>query len=1056
MRNAEARRAFIFLLASLPTWCFGAMAAHAQSGGPGLDVPFRNVGPPQTGGRVTALAGLPGNYNVYYVGTAGGGLWKTVNGGDSWDPIFEHGPSGSIGAIELSPANPQVIWLGTGETDLRNGAIDGDGLFRSMDGGKSWQEMGFANTGQIGAISVDPRDPNVVVVGVLGHISGPNQQRGVFRSTDGGKTWSKVLYVDATTGCIQIVRVPGSPKTLFAAMFHIIRYPWLTIEAGSGSGIYRSTDGGATWHKLTRGLPQGPLGRIALAVAPSNPKRIYAMIYAEHGRLWMSNDEGDSWSFVSDNHALSARPFYFSAIAVSPQDENKLYFGALDFLESDDGGKTVHPIDEGVHGDDHAIWIDPDNGDHILNGNDGGAFETSDGGRHWRAFKNMPIGQYYAVSATATRNGTPYIICGGLQDNSGWCGPSSDLDREDLDMLAWKAVVGGDGNYVVPAPSDPSIIYTTAATVSAGAFYRYDTRTGVAVFHRPSWWVVNETGPENIKYRWALPTPIAVSSTDPNTVYVAANVVFKSTTGGNQWQVISPDLTRNDKDKQRETGKAPIAVEYTTVPDTIMGLSIAPTDPNVIWVGTDDGLVWVTRDGGGHWSNVRPKIPGVPYWARVYEVGVSPFDAGSAYIAMDASRVDDRRIYVYKTHDYGRSWQRITGGLPADVPGHVVREDPDRKGLLILGTDTSLYCSHDDGASWSLLSKQFPSTPVWDLRFVKGEHALVVATHGRSLFTFDNLRPLEEAGAASGRAFYAFSPAPGTLFHQQRLGLPDLPYYSVPNVPPGVRIAYYVRQPVQAGMQHRVRIVIRNGRGETVAERYDAAHPGLNEFAWNLRYDGPTGLDFERPAYTPARRRIPYGPLVLPGRYSIELSYGDTKQTLQAVVRPDPRLHVPEGQMRDYSRYALELRSEVSALDRMLNQIVVMRQRIARLEAAGRHDEADREARNLDAQLKGIEDQVFDPQIQHDAGEDMLHALFRTYGKLTRLFYVVSFSYYEVPSPAMVAAMKSVRQELDSALDRYNHFVTTAMPRLNSALRSAGIEPVEGVSEIRIGARAHI
>ena len=1048
MRKREGRFRPVRLAALIPILALGTVPAHARPAGPALDIPFRNVGPAISGGRVTAVAGIPGNYNVYYLGSAGGGLWKTVNGGDSWEPLFQHGPSGSIGAIELSPKDAQTLWLGTGESDLRNHAIDGDGLFRSSDGGKTWQEMGFRHTGQIASITVDPDDPNIVLVGILGHTTGPNAQRGVFRTSDGGRTWKKVLYVNSTTGCIQIVRVPGSPKVLFAAMFQIIRYPWLTIEAGTGSGLYRSTDGGVSWQKLTRGLPSGPLGRIGVAVAPSNPKRVYAMIYAEHGRLWTSDDQGDSWSFVSNNHALAARPFYFTSFAVSPENEKKLYIGALDFTESDDGGKTIHQIDPGMHGDHHALWVDPENGEHVLDGNDGGGFETNDGGGHWRAFKNMPIGQYYAVSATPTRDGTPYIICGGLQDNEGWCGPSSSLDTEDLNNLDWKAVVGGDGNYVVPAPSDPTIIYTTAATVSSGAFYRYDMKTGLAVYHRPYWWVDNELGPENMKYRFALPAPLAVSMTDPDTVYFGSNVVFKTTTGGKEWRAISPDLTRNDKSLQKQTGKAPIAVEYTTVVDTILSISIARTDPKVIWAGTDDGFVWVTRDDGGHWSNVRPKLAGVPKWGRVYQVGVSPFDAGSAYIAMDGSRVDDRRIYVYRTHDYGKTWREITHGLPADVPGHVVREDPDRKGLLILGTDTSLYYSLDDGANWSLLSKEFPTTPVWDMHFVEGQHALVVATHGHGLFTFDNLRPLEEAGAISGEAFHAFSPAPGTLFHLQRIGLPDIPYYSVPNVPAGVRVSYYIEQPTA----RTVEFVIRNALGETVAVRHGPAHAGLNEFAWNLRYDGPTELDFEQPAYTPERKRIPYGPLVSPGNYGIDVVYGGATQHLNAVVRPDPRLHIAASQMRTYTRYALELRSEVTALDRMLNQIVAERNGIARLVSAGGNGASVRQARSLDAQLHSLEEQVYDPEIQHDAGEDMLHALFRTHGKLTRLFYVVSFSYYELPDPSMLQAMHVIRQQLDAALRGYNHLAATDIPALNRALAGAGMQPVGGLPEIRIDA----
>lgn len=1037
---------FLLVALALP---LTAVPAIAQSNGIQLNLPFRDIGPAISGGKATAVAGIPGNYNVYYVGTGGGGLWKTTNGGASWDAIFAHGPSGSIGTIELSPKNPQVVWLGTGETDLRNAAVDGRGLFLSTDGGKSWQAKGFTDAGQIASVNVDPDNPDVVLVGVLGQVSKPNDERGVFRTTDGGRTWKRVLFVNSTTGCIQIVRVPGNPNVLFAAMWQEIRKSWLMKEGGYSSGIYRSMDGGKTWHKLTNGLPPEPWGRIGLAIAPSNPQKIYAEIYSLKGRLWVSNNEGNSWSFVSNNHALAGRPMYFSVLAVSPSDENKLYFASVNLLESDDGGKSVHPIGRGVHGDFHAIWIDPDNANHIVVGNDGGAFVSGDGGRHWASLTNFPAGQYYAVSATPTLDGTPYIICGGMQDDGAWCGPSSDLDRPNLNGRAFKELTGADGNYVVPAPSDPNIIYYTAATVSAGAFYRYDAKTGVSVFERPAWWIVNELGPSHIPYRWTEPTPIAVSRTDPNTVYTAANVVFKSTTGGKQWQVISPDLTRNDKTLQHETGMSPMPIEYTTAPDLILSLSIARTDPNVLWAGTDDGLVWVTHDDGGHWDNVTPRLKGVPHWARVYQVGVSPFDAGSAYIAMDASRVGDYGIYVYKTHDYGKTWAEITNGLPADEPGHVVREDPNKRGLLILGTDTSLYYSMDDGSRWSLLSKDFPTTPVWDLHFVKAAHALVAATIQRGIFTFDNLRPLEEENDIVGKPFYVFSPAPGTLFYTRRGDMPRLPYYSVPNVSNGVRMSYYVA-PSHARAGTPVDIHVANSNGQTIAVLHGPAHAGLNEVAWDLRYDGPVALDFEKPAYNPPERRMMPGPLVLPGTYNIDIAYDGTDQHIDGLVRPDRRSSVSETQMRTYLADALKLRNQVSALDEMLNQIVAARQGIAEAESNVRQSDVVQEARKVDKQLQRLQIELFNTQIQHNAPEDMLHALFRTYGKLTRLSEVVSFSYYELPSPPMVSAMQTLGQQLDSALDQYNQIVSSDMPALNRALTGAGAEPIKGVSEIKV------
>lgn len=1049
MGKRSANIAPKLLAASIALMCCVSFVGYARADAlPAISLPFRNIGPAQTGGRVTAVAGLPGNYNVYYVGSAGGGLWKTVNGGDSWTALFAHGPSPSIGSIAISPKNPRVLWLGTGETDMRNGSIEGAGLFESHNGGTTWHAMGFANAGQISSISVDPEDPQVVVVGVLGHQAGPNTERGVFRTNNGGRSWKKVLYVNSSTGCIQVLRVPGHPNILFAAMWTAMRRPWLTIEAGMGSGIYRSSDGGKTWRKLTRGLPRGPLGRIGLAVAPSHPSKVYALIYAKHGRLWASNDEGNTWSFVSNNHVLSPRPFYFSQIAVSPENENRLYIAGLWLMESNDGGKSVHRIDKGVHSDYHAIWVDPEDGAHIVVGTDGGAFESSDGGRHWRAFKGMPLGQYYEVSATKTLNGAPYIICGGLQDNSGWCGPSSNLNRRNLSGIDWKSVVGGDGNYVVPAPSDPNIIYDTAATVSAGAFYRYNRKTGLAVFARPYWWIANELGPAGVKYRFGLPTPIAVSRTDPNTVYLGANVVFKTTTGGRHWRVISPDLTRNDKSRQRERGKSPIAVEYTTVPDVIFSITIARSNPDVIWVGTDDGLVWVTRDGGAHWNNVTPMLKGTPRWARVYQVGVSPFDAASAYIAMDASRTDNPKVYLYRTHDYGKRWTEIIHGLPPDVPGIVVREDPDKRGLLILGTATSLYDSLNDGGNWSLLSAGFPTTPVWDLHFVKSAHALVVGTHGRGIFTFDNLRPLEEWGDASGKRFYVFKAAPGTLFHRRHWGSPDLPYYHVPNVPTGVRVTYYLKHPESASP---VRFEVKNAAGDTIAQGRGAAHRGLNEFTWNLRYAGPTPLNFEKPIFNPPARRHfgAFGPLVVPGRYTIEVRYRGMDQSIPATVRADPRLHIAEERMREYDRDALELRNEVSALDEMVNHIVALRARLGTLQSL---PGIGARAAVIDSRLKRIEDEAINPQIQHNVPEDNLHALFKTHGRLTRLFYVVSFSYYQLPDPGMLKAMTLVRRQLESELDEYNEVLKKEIPGLNRALQRAHRAPIMESEEIRIRA----
>ncbi|MGH9446778.1 MAG: WD40/YVTN/BNR-like repeat-containing protein, partial [Terriglobia bacterium] len=696
------------------------------------------------------------------------------------------------------PSNPNLVWVGTGEANIRNDVIDGDGVYLSPDAGHTWRFMGLRDAGQISSIIIDPHDSNVVYVGVLGHAWAPNAMRGVFRTTDGGKTWTKALYVSDSTGVSSLVMQPGNPEVLFAGMWEARRYPWMMIDGGNDSGIYRSTDGGSTWTKLAKGLPDPPLGRIALAIAPSNPKHVYALIGSKQGMLWQSLDMGDTWTKVSDNHALDVRPFYFSKMAVSPADENKVYFLSLFLMESDDGGKTAHPADHGVHVDHHAIWIDPSNANRIAEGTDGGFYVSVDAAKHWQTYHNLPIEQFYQVAAGSDR---PYTVCGGLQDNNAWCGPSSNLGGHAVTGRTWYSVAEGDGEYAVPAPSNPNIIYADA---QSGYINRLDKKTHLSPFIRPSLPDVSEEKPADLKYRYNWTAPIAVSASDANTVYLGANVLFKSTDGGEHWSAISPDLTRNDKAKQQTSGE-PVMHDISGAEtyDTILSITIAPTNPNVIWVGTDDGLVQVTQNGGKTWANVTPNIPNAPAWAMVQQVGVSPFDAGAAYVAFDAHKLDDRHPYVYKTENYGQSWQQISTGLPDNSSAIVVREDPNQRGLLVLGTMTGLYYSPDGGGSWSRLKANFPTAPVFDLKFVKRTRDLVVATHGRGIFVLDDIRPLEEiTPAIDALDFHLFTPAPGALFHHWS-STEGYPGYTAPNRPDGVIIDYYLKSKLKATPQEK-------------------------------------------------------------------------------------------------------------------------------------------------------------------------------------------------------------------------------------------------------------
>ncbi len=828
------RRSFPVLFAALLSTGFGSVSVAqvadehisttaTEKPDPFKNLRFRNLGPAAAGGRVTSVVGVPGDPNTYYVGAAAGGVWKSVNGGITWKAIFEHEKTASIGDVALAPSNPNFIWVGTGEANIRNDVMDGAGVYFSSDAGTSWRFMGLGDAGQISRVIVDPKNPNTVFVAAIGHAWGPNAERGIFRTTDGGATWKKVLFVDDQTGAAELAMQPGNSMVLYAAMWHVRRYPWTLVDGGESSGIYRSTDGGNTWKKLSEGLPKGPLGRIGIAVAPSNPTHLYALIAAEKGILWESSDMGDHWTPVSDNHALDVRPFYFSHLVVSPVDQNKIFFLSFNLMESDDGGKTARQADSGVHPDHHTLWIDPHNPDRIIQGNDGGVFISLDGAKSWRFIDALPLEQLYQVAADSS---APFNVCGGLQDNSSWCGPSSDFGRSGVTNADWYTVVGGDGEYAVPAPSDPNIIYTDA---QQGFVMRLDKKRHYSRFIRPYLGAVEETAPAELKYRFNWTTPIAVSRTDANEVYLGGNVLFKSTDGGTHWTTISPDLTRNDKSKQAIAG-GPVNHDISSAEnyDTIISVTIAPSDAKVIWVGTDDGCVQLTRDGGKHWERVDTNITGAPQWARVYQVGVSAFDAGTAFLAFDAHELDDRHPYVYKTTDYGKTWHSISAGLP-DSPVFVVREDPTARGFLVLGNDRGMFYSRDSGEHWEQMRANFPTTPVWDLQFVPDRHDLIVATHGRGMFVFDDIAPFEHWTAnTAGSAFQILGVSKGIAFHRWSDDEGNPVPFSTPNEPSGAIVDYYLKQKIEPSAEQKtsretpVKIVITDARGEVSQHRIRA------------------------------------------------------------------------------------------------------------------------------------------------------------------------------------------------------------------------------------------
>src|SRR5712691_2853041 len=990
---------------------------------------FRNLGPSVGGGRVTAVAGIPGDPNTYYVGAAAGGVWKTTDGGNSWDAVFADQPTASIGAVALAPSNPNLVWVGSGEANLRNDLVDGRGAFFSPDAGKTWRFKGLGDVGQISRIVIDPTNPDIVLVAAIGHAWAPNPERGVFRTADGGRTWQKVLFANDTTGVSDLVMVPGNPRVLFAGMWQPLRHPWELVSGGPGSGIYRSKDGGLTWDKLREGLPPGLIGRIALALGPTNPSHVYALIESKQGMLWDSKDQGDHWTKVSDFHGLSARPFYFSLMHVSPVEDRKVFFSSYLLLRSDDGGKTTTPIDRGVHVDHHALWIDPQNPDRMIQGNDGGVYVTQDGARSWRYLNNLPIEQFYMVAAD---NNVPYMLCGGLQDNNAWCGMSSGPGGGGgggggagfggaLTGAEWFTVTGGDGEYAVPAPSDSTVLYVDSQN---GNVTRVDLKTGVTRSVRPYLSGVQETKPANLQYRFNWTTPIEVSPTDANVVLLGGNVVFKTTDGGEHWAAISPDLTRNDKSKQ------------------------------------------VTSGGGKTWTNVSGRFPGLApnVEGRVYQIGVSPFDAGTAYLAVDRHQLDDRRSYVYKTTDYGKTWTDIARGLPQDVPARVVRENPNLRGFLVLGSDAALWYSRDGGATWEPLKAGFPTAPVYDLKFIKRSHDLVVATHGRGLFVLDNITTLEQLTPdVAASDFHVFGTLPAQIrVRPRRLGVAPS-RFSTPNAPAGAVLDYYLKTALDTsaaqaeggepgGRQRRGRVVVTvtDAKGDTVVvDSGGAGKQGVNRYVWNLRYAGPTRLAFEKPTGAEEEEnpfRQAGGPRVVPGIYAATLSAGGRTQTATVTVERDPFLGGDPARFAAQLRTGLEWRNAVSALNEMLNRIVSLETQLKNAQQAvrdnvkgdsGRTAPVTRAGRDLGRKLKELKDSLYNSDVQRDAGQDDIHYLNRLQERLQGLGFGMAFAYAQPPTEVVAQRLKDLRAQLDGYLARFNDLLRTDVAAFNKAALGA-------------------
>lgn len=999
---------------------------------------LRNLGPAASGGRVTSVVGIPGNPLVYYVGAAGGGVWKTVNGGDSWTELLKHADSASVGAVALAPSNPNDVWVGTGEADPRNDITTGHGVYFSPDGGKTWEFKGLEKAGQISAIVVNPDNPDVVYVAVLGNVWHPGKTRGVYMTTNGGKSWSRVLYVNDVTGASALVMDPHNPNVLFAGMWTVQRRPWTLLNGSKAGGIWRSVDGGRKWTKLHDGLPRSlPTNRVGLAIAPSNPKVVYALMANKHGLLYRSEDMGTDWTMVSDDYNIDVRPFYFSVLAVSPSDPDKVYFGGFRLRESINGGKTSKIADQGVHPDHHAIWIDPKDPERIIQGNDGGVYVTLDGGKVWRHLDNLPIEQFYSVSIDPT---VPFGVCGGIQDNGSACGPSNSLSYQGITGSDWWSPIGGDGQYVVPAPSDPNIIYAASQKAHMA---RVNATTRIAEFTRPYFPGSNTMLESKQKYRFNWTSPIAVSPLKPNTVYLGSDVVFRSTNGGKSWESISPDLTRDIKSHQVPAG-GPVNHDISGAENTgtILSISVAPTDPRVIWVGTDDGLVWVTQDGGKYWRKFVPPVPSSAKLGRIYQIGVSPFSAGTAYFTVDAHMMGNPHPYVFKVTGYGRHSRRLNRDLPADQPAFVVREDPNRRGLLALGTDVGVYLSFDDGRNWTRLRANLPTMPVWDLQFARKPHDLVLATHGHGLWVLDNLELFENWSSKIEKgSFHLFPASKGIEWIKNRghAGFVNPITYVAPNPPSGPVLAWWLKKTgKETGKNHRprVKITVLDQDNQVVAVMKVPERAGVSRFSWDMRYAGPVipkGM-------TPRRAHVePVGPYVLPGVYHVKVETPSGQERESVVVASDPRAHFSQKIQRAHVALALSLRNEVTALSAMVKQTRSILTVLGPI-AMDPSDTLSSPAKALRRKLQKFQSSLIHPTLQYGVPEDDLHYVARLWGGLMKLYYSVAGRVLVLPHRSVSARAKYLGTMLTGRLNEFNGVIFQAVEHYNRLAYSHGAE----------------
>jgi photosystem II stability/assembly factor-like uncharacterized protein len=1021
---------------------------------------WRYIGP--EGNRVSAVAGVAGDPLVIYAGSASGGIFKSADAGINWQPIFDDQTVSSIGDIAVAPSDPNTVWAGTGESCIRSHISVGEGIFKSTDAGKSWTRMGLEKTGRIGKIVIDPKDPNTVMACALGHAYGPQQERGVFRTTDGGKTWQRTLFTDENSGCSDLEMDPRNPSKLFAGMWTLEIRTWTRESGGPGSGLFMSTDGGATWQRQTgRGLPAGPVGKTVMAISRSNPDRVYAMFETgdgvpwkgqptETGQLWRSDDGGGQWKMISADRNFMGRAHYYSHIEVAPDNPDETYALTASYSVSLDGGVTLREATPGSSpgGDNHDIWIDPTQPARHIIGNDSGVSISVNRGRSWERVR-LPNAQIYHVT---TDNQIPYNVYGNKQDGPSYRGPSiGRAGGRAIPRSLWHGVLGGESGWATPDPVDPNIIWSSASgSGSVGgivARYELNKKQGRNV----EIWPDQANGvPADLKYRFNWTFPLHISPHDRHTIYAGSQHVHRTTNDGQNWEVISPDLSLNDKSRQQFSGGLTgdnIGVEYA---GTVMAIAESPRAKGTIWAGTNDGQVQLTRDGGKTWTNVTKNIPNLPPWGTVGNIEPSRHDDGVAYLAVDFHQVNNRDPFVYRTADYGQTWKAIVKGIPKSMLSyaHCVREDPVRRGLLYLGTENGVYVSFDDGENWQPLQMNLPHAPVYWLTIQEQFNDLVIATYGRGFWILDDVTPLRQLTSEVIGADAHLFPL-RSAYRWRDITAP----YATPNDPTlgqdppyGASIDYYLK----TDTTDPVTIAIENASGQTIRKLEGARRAGVNRIYWDLRDELTPEVQLRTsPLYAPHVTAGPQGwrsggprmsILAPPGTYTVKLSAAGRELVQTLAVRKDPNSGGSEAEIAEQTKMLLDLRRDVETAADVVNRLEQLRNQLQSLSSGVKETAVLETAANLEARFTELEMKLVELRAT-GRGQDNVRFGAKLYSKLNYLGNGLASNDYG-PTAQQIEVHQGLKEQLRQLEGTLNDLVTRGVAKLNEMLRANSGSPI--------------